>query len=157
LWGDVGASELLIQILLDWSPYALQTDLTDWSSNIGRSPGMRLIGLFLAVVTFGALVSAQEVFTPGDGVSRPTLVTMVKPVYTEAAKEARIQGEVQLEAVVLADGSVGDVIVTKSLDTDNGLDQQAIGALRQWVFKPGTKDDLPVAVRVDVQMTFALE
>jgi protein TonB len=82
---------------------------------------------------------------------------MVKPVYTDAAREARLQGEVHLEAVVLADGSVGDVIVTKSLDTEHGLDQQAIDAMKQWVFEPGAKDGQPVAVRVDAQITFALE
>jgi TonB family protein len=106
---------------------------------------------------FGAAVFAQEVYTPGDGVSRPTLVSMVKPTYTDAAKEARIQGEVQLEAVVLADGRVGDVIVTRSLDSEHGLDQSAIDAMKQWVFEPGIKDGQPVAVRVDAQMTFALE
>ena len=117
---------------------------------------MRRTSLFAAVFTlFVTLVSAQEVFTPGGGVSVPTVVTLVKPDYTDAAKEARVQGEVLLEAVVLANGSVGDVTVTKSLDT--GLDQQAVKAMKQWAFKPGTKDGEPVAVRVNVEMTFTLK
>lgn len=119
---------------------------------------MRLIGLFAAVFAlFVAHVSAQEVFAPGNGVSAPTAVTQVKPDYTDAAKEARIQGEVLLETVVLADGRVGDVTVTKSLDTVYGLDQQAIDAMKQWTFKPGTREGKPVAVRVQVEMTFALK
>jgi TonB family protein len=119
---------------------------------------MRRVSLFATTFAlFAALVSAQEVFTPGDGVSAPTVVTQVKPVYTAAAQEARIQGEVVLETIVLADGSVGDVAVTKSLDTATGLDQQAIDALKQWAFKPGTKDGKPVAVRVNVEMIFTLK
>jgi TonB family protein len=47
------------------------------------------------------------------------------------------------------------VRVTRSLDED--LDEQAIIALRQWRFKPGTKDDKPVDVEVSVELTFTLK
>jgi len=53
------------------------------------------------------------------------------------------------------DGLVSDVKVAQPLDDE--LDQQAVEAMRQWTFKPGTKDGKPVAVRVDVQMTFTLK
>ena len=106
---------------------------------------------------FAASLSAQEVFTPGDGVSLPTVVKQVRPDYTEAAKVARIEGDVVMQAVVLADGSVGDVTVTKSLDSVNGLDEQAVNALKQWEFNPGTRDGKPVAVRIYVQTRFTLK
>jgi PAS domain S-box-containing protein len=56
----------------------------------------------------------------------------------------------------LADGSVGEVVVTDSLDTKYGLDQQAVNAVRQWTFKPGIKDGKPVAVRIMIVARFSL-
>ena len=38
-----------------------------------------------------------------------------------------------------------------------GLDTQAVEAVRQWLFKPGTKEGKPVAVRVALEMTFTLK
>jgi periplasmic protein TonB len=117
----------------------------------------RLFATLFVFFALGWLVSAQEVFTPGDGVALPTVVKQVRPDYTEAAKAARIEGNVGLQAVVLADGTVGEVSVKQSLDSVNGLDQQAVDALKQWLFKAGTKDGKPVAVRIAVEMTFTLK
>jgi TonB family protein len=83
---------------------------------------------------------------PGNGVTIPRLIYEVKPGYTAEATTAGIEGSVSLDAVVLADGTVGDVTVTRSLDP--GLDQAAIDALKQWEFEPGTKGDKPVAVQM---------
>ena len=114
----------------------------------------RLILFTTLVATLAVGLSAQEVFTPGDGVSLPSVVKQVKPNYTEAAIAARIEGDVVMQAVVLAGGTVGDVTVTTPLDS--GLDEQAVNALKQWQFNPGTKDGKPVAVRVYIQMNFSL-
>ena len=38
-----------------------------------------------------------------------------------------------------------------------GLDAQAVNAMKQWLFKPGSKDGKPVPVRVSVEMTFRLK
>ena len=54
------------------------------------------------------------------------------------------------------DGSVGEVTVVRSLDATFGLDAQAVLAAKQWVFSPGMKDGLAVAVRVTIEMTFTL-
>lgn len=53
----------------------------------------------------------------------------VKAYYTEEAKKGGIQGSVYLDAVVLTDGTVGEVRVTRSLDAKYGLDAQAVKAL----------------------------
>jgi protein TonB len=89
------------------------------------------------------------------GVVAPVATKAVHPAYTREALEARIQGTVGLDAVVLDDGTVGDVTVTKPLD--DGLDQQAVKAMKQWQFKPGTKDRKPVPVLVSVTMSFSLK
>jgi TonB family protein len=64
---------------------------------------------------------------------------------------------VVLEAVVLVDGTVGDVTVTRSLDTETGLDAEAVMARKQWRWRPGTKNGEPVPVAVAVEMTFTLK
>ena len=61
------------------------------------------------------------VYRPGGDVKPPRLVREVKPQYTPEAMEARIQGTLWLEAVVLDTGEVGDVEVTRSLDTVYGM------------------------------------
>jgi protein TonB len=80
----------------------------------------------------------------------------VNPEYTGDAMRARIEGRALLEAVVLADGSVGNVTVVRSLDSIYGLDQKAVEAASQWRFTPGTKDGKPVAVAVTLEFTFTL-
>ena len=71
--------------------------------------------------------------------------------------KARIQGSVVLEAVVLADGTVGDVRVMRSLDRDTGLDQAAVRAAREWRFEPGTLLGNPVPVIVILDLSFRLK
>jgi periplasmic protein TonB len=107
---------------------------------------------FFMFASIVAAVGAQQKAT-----TMPVLVKDVKPEYTREAREARIQGMVNLDAVVLKDGSVGEVTVTKSLDQKYGLDDQAVKALKQWQFKPGTKDGKPADVRVSIEMSFTLK
>ena len=99
-------------------------------------------------------VAESGVYKPGPGVSAPILVKEVKPQYTAEAKDTKIQGSVILECVVQPDGTIGEVRVTKALNP--GLDQEAIKAVRQWRFKPGTKDGKPVPVLVTLELTFTL-
>lgn len=95
-------------------------------------------------------------YRPGSGIESPELIHEVKPQYTADAMRAKIQGSVLLEAVVLPDGSVGELRVTKSLDPVFGLDQEAIKAAKQWRFRPGRKQGQPVAVIVNFVLDFAL-
>ena len=96
------------------------------------------------------------VYRPGNGVELPRILREVKPQYTADAMRAKVQGVVELEAVVLPDGSVGDVRVTHSLDPVFGLDEEAIKAVKQWRFAPGTRLGQPVAVLVGIELTFTL-
>lgn len=120
---------------------------------------MRFVSRFIAVCLVGAVtfhvLAAQE--RPGNGVSLPIPIKQVKADYTPEARTARIEGTVRLSCVVLANGHVGDVTVVQSLDADLGLDRQAVDALKQWEFKPGTKDGKAVDVRIEVEMTFTLK
>ena len=123
-------------------------------------PTSRLLTTALMAIASFTAVAAQEpappVFAPGNGVSLPVVVKQVAPQYTQEAKDARIEGTVLLECVVLADGTIGDVSVKRSLDSRLGLDREAVTAMKQWLFNPGTKDGKPVAVRVQIESTFTL-
>ena len=93
---------------------------------------------------------------PGVDITLPTVTREVKPGYTAEAKAKKIQGSVWLKAVVDAMGDVTEVVVTKSLDKEYGLDKAAMDAAWKWKFKPATKDGQPVAVRVTLELTFTL-
>ena len=60
-----------------------------------------------------------------------------------------------LDAVVLTDGTVGSICVSKPLDRD--LDLQAIAAARRWRFNPATRDGVKVPVLVTIELTFTLK
>jgi protein TonB len=91
---------------------------------------------------------------PGAGIIMPVPLTRVQPEYTADAMARRIQGVVVMTAVVRADGTVDDITVTRSLYRE--LDDQAVAALRQWTFRPGTKNGEPVAVQVMIETEFTL-
>lgn len=93
-------------------------------------------------------------FRPGSGVEPPRLLREVKATYTDEARRANVEGEVELEIVVRRDGSVGDVKVLRGLR--NGLSEQAIAAVRQWRFTPGRMKGTPVDVVVEVGVEFKL-
>jgi protein TonB len=88
------------------------------------------------------------------GITRPVVVSEVKPQYTAETMRAKIQGTVTLSLVVFPDGRVGEVKVVESLDPV--LDAKAIEAAWQWRFTPGTKDGRPVSVRVEIEIMFTL-
>jgi TonB family protein len=95
-------------------------------------------------------------FRSGQNVKLPTLVKEVKPSYTSAAMNAKIQGAAMVECVVLTDGTVGEARIVRSLDNRYGLDAEALKAAKRWLFKPGTKDGVPVPVVITIELTFTL-
>ena len=115
-----------------------------------------VLAVVFAIAAAGVQAQDETVYRPGDGVSLPEVVTQVGPQYTSEAMRQMIEGDVVLDVVVKADGKVGDVSVKQSLDPIYGLDENAVTAMKQWEFKPGTKDGKPVHVRVEVRMKFTL-
>lgn len=100
--------------------------------------------------------SGGDVYEPGSGATMPQVIHDPRPGYTSQAMQAKVQGIVLLEAVVLPDGRVGPVRVARSLDQRFGLDDEAVRTVRQWRFLPGMRGSKPVAVRVAIEMTFTL-
>ena len=96
------------------------------------------------------------VYRPGNGVESPTVLHEEKPLYTAGAMRAKVQGIVEVEAIVMPDGTVGQVQIVRSLDDRFGLDEKAIEAVKRWRFRPGTRQGKPVAVLVNIELTFTL-
>ncbi len=105
-------------------------------------------------------VTRQEGMTP-DFVpyeDPPVPIKQIKPVYSDFAKRMNITGEVMLKVEVLVDGSVGAVIVQKSLMPGaDGLDEAAVKAVKQWEFTPAKSGGKPVAVWVVFPVGFSLD
>jgi len=84
----------------------------------------------------------------------PVLVTDVAPVYPTIAKEAVVEGEVLLRVLVGKDGQVLHVHVERSIPM---LDDAAVAAAKQWVFKPALAGNRPVAVWIVRRVRFRLQ
>lgn len=93
-------------------------------------------------------------YRPGAGITPPQILREVKPQYTEEARRRNVEGEVVLEVIVQADGTVGRVRVLQGLGS--GLDQRAADAVRLWRFSPARRHGSPVDVLVEIAVDFRL-
>ncbi|HEY2170633.1 MAG TPA: energy transducer TonB [Candidatus Angelobacter sp.] len=95
-----------------------------------------------------------NIYSPGDGVSIPRAIYSPEPEFSEEARRSKYQGEVTLLATITADGRTRDLLVVRSLGM--GLDEKAIEAVRTWRFEPARKDGRPVAVQMNIIVSFHL-
>ncbi len=93
-------------------------------------------------------------YSTAIGATPPRVIRRTEPAYSEAARKAGLQGAVVLSVDVGSDGRASNIRVQHSLGL--GLDEQAIEAVRQWVFQPATKNGQPVTAGVTVQVNFRL-
>lgn len=114
-----------------------------------------IVGLACAVAVSGIVGDQTEILRADDPrVKGPEKVTHVAPVYPEEAREARIQGTVEVELIVGVSGTVDSAKVTKS---DPHFDAATIEAVRQWKYRPATLEGKPVSVILTVTVNFRLE
>jgi periplasmic protein TonB len=78
------------------------------------------------------------------------------PVYPVLSRRAREQGVVILEILVLADGSVGEIGITKSSGYTK-LDRAAIEAVRQWRFVAARRGNQAIDFRYELPIEFSLK
>ena len=93
-------------------------------------------------------------FRPSTGVMAPRAIYNPEPEYSDEARRVKHQGVVVLSLIVDPQGQARNIRVARSLGM--GLDEKAIDAVKKWRFAPGTKDGLPVAVQVNVEVNFRL-
>lgn len=87
--------------------------------------------------------------------ARPRYRDNPPPPYPEAARRRQLEGTVVLEVEVSAQGRVGDLVVHRS-SGHRMLDESALAAVRGWLFEPGRRGGLPVAMTVQVPVRFGL-
>jgi len=96
----------------------------------------------------------KEAVRVGGKIRPPTKTKNVTPEYPAAAKAARVQGVVIIEAVIGADGKVADAKVLRSVPD---LDGAAVAAVKQWEFTPTLLNGKPVPVVMTVTVNFKLK
>jgi len=82
---------------------------------------------------------------PGQG---PGLIKRVEPKYPPIAQAARLEGVVVLDAIILKDGTVGEIKVLRSAHA--AFEQEAVNAIKQWRYTPSSQD---VILTVTVNFT----
>ncbi|HET6346797.1 MAG TPA: energy transducer TonB, partial [Myxococcota bacterium] len=108
----------------------------------------------LALPTAHAQVSAPGAAAPQGVLTRPpSIARAVEPVYPEAAKAARLTGDVTLQVDIGADGAVTDARILEGAGP--GFDAAALAAVRQFVFVPAEIDHVPAAVQIAYTLHFA--
>jgi protein TonB len=88
------------------------------------------------------------------GVSLPVPLHMVEPEYSEAGRKARLSGSVMVAAEIDTAGHPRNVRIIRGMGL--GLDEKALEAVAQWLFKPGMKDGKAVPVRATFEINFRL-
>ena len=106
-----------------------------------------------AFTTPAKTLAAKDILAAGG--TAPKVRRQGRPFYSiEPLHQRKISGVVWIEAVVLPDGTVGSVRVTRPLDPD--LDQSAVATVRRWEFTPGMLNGSAVPVLIEVEMSFAI-
>jgi protein TonB len=81
------------------------------------------------------------------------LIYRVQPVYPPLARQARIQGAVQLRAIISKTGTI------ERLTVESGhpmLVKAAIDAVRQWRYRPYLLNDEPIEIETEITVNFVL-
>lgn len=97
----------------------------------------------------------DEILRFNGSMTRPKQISGRQPRFTELARRSGTQGSVILEAVIDERGRVRDVRILKGLPM--GLDQEAVAAVRDWVFEPARLGERPVKVYYTLTVHFEIQ
>jgi protein TonB len=90
----------------------------------------------------------------GGAVLAPKVLVQVDPEFSEEARKAKFSGNVEVYLWVDANGNPSHVRVVRGVGM--GLDQKAVDAVRQYKFKPATKNGKPVTVDMYIDVNFQI-
>ena len=92
----------------------------------------------------------------GPADTSPNILDKPRPEYTSEGRSMRIEGDVVIDLVFLANGSIQINKVVNGLG--HGLDESAVRAAQQIKFKPAKKDgepvDFPARVRIEFRLAY---
>jgi periplasmic protein TonB len=89
----------------------------------------------------------------GGNLQAANLIRKVMPIYPALAKSARLQGTVRFTATIGRDGTVRDLQV---MSGPSILDQPAIDAVKQWLYRPTLLNGEPIEVITQIDVNFSL-
>ncbi len=89
-----------------------------------------------------------------QGVSEGMLIHKVQPMYPPAARMNHVQGMVVLRALIGKDGQIRDLQVVSG---PKELQQSAMGAVRQWRYRPYYLLGQPVEVDTQITVNYVLQ
>ena len=123
----------------------------------GGVPGGQMGGVIGGIIS-STPVAVPKVATPqrvrvSQGVSQGLLVHQVKPNYPPLARQARIQGQVVLQALIAKDGTIQNLHLVSGHPM---LAPAAIEAVKQWRYKPYFLNGEPVEVETQITVNFTL-
>jgi protein TonB len=81
------------------------------------------------------------------------LIYRVQPSYPPLARQARVQGAVELRAIISKAGAIENLVVVSG---NPMLFKAAIEAVRQWRYRPYQLNDEPLEVETEVTVNFVL-
>jgi TonB family protein len=91
-----------------------------------------------------------------SGTSQVDILSKPRPEYTAEGRALKLEGDVVIDLVFLANGSVQVNHVVSGLG--HGLDESAVQAAQQIKFKPAKRDneavDFPARVRIEFQLAY---
>jgi len=106
-----------------------------------------------AAVKPPAPAPAQQTIHVGGNVQEALLVTAPQPRYPILARQAHVQGTVELKAVIGANGRIQDLSVVSGNPL---LVEAAIDAVKQWVYQPTILNGRAVQVATEIAVHFRL-
>jgi len=89
----------------------------------------------------------------GGNVTAASIINQTRPLYPPLARQARIQGNVVLHAIIDKDGRVAQLEVISGHPL---LVQSALDAVKQWRYKPTLLNGDPVEVDTTITVTFTM-
>ena len=81
------------------------------------------------------------------------LASKVQPDYPPMARQLKIQGVVELEAVIAENGDVDKVDIVSG---NPMLTAPAVQAVKHWKFKPFMEDGKPIRVQAPITLNFVI-
>ena len=123
----------------------------------GGVPGGQMGGVIGGIIS-STPVSVPKAATPtrvrvSQGVTQGLLIRKVQPTYPPLARQARIQGQVLLQAEISKDGTIQNL---RLISGHPMLTSAAIEAVKQWRYKPYILNGEPVEVETQITVNFTL-
>jgi TonB family protein len=113
-------------------------DVSGVDSNAGVSPLQGVLG---------------TIQPRGGRAAEPELLVSSAPIYPAMARQARVEGQVTIDAVIDTTGKLTNMTVISGPPL---LQQAALDSLRTWKYRPGYLDEKPVSTKTSITVNFRL-